>query len=149
MADLGRHAPQPAGAMAVRDCYTGLSRPKAGLLPCNLLLVIFMKNILKIVVAGLLFSNFVIANASSPPPEVVISWLTALEKACSTADPVHAMQYKKGLRQIMDEDVTLSFKITHDEKFPTLVSSMETEVAKLEKAEFLRECTSLLVRNNR
>lgn len=107
-----------------------------------------MKNILKIVVAGLLFSYVVIANASSPPPEVVISWFTAVEKACSRADPVHAMQYKKGLLQIMEEDVKLSSDITHDEKFPALVSSMETEVANLGKNELLRECASLLVRNN-
>jgi hypothetical protein len=105
-----------------------------------------MTNIFKISLSVLLVSNIGIASASSPPPEIVLSWFTALEKICSAADPVHATQYKKGLLEIMDEDAKISFQVTHDEKFPMLVSSMEIEVKKLGKDEFLRECTSILIR---
>jgi hypothetical protein len=84
------------------------------------------------------------ANASSPPPEHILSWFTALEKACSKADPAHATQYKRGLQDIMDEDAQLSFQVTHDEKFPSLVDAMASKVLNLNKDAFLRECTSLL-----
>jgi flagellar biosynthesis protein FliP len=106
-----------------------------------------MKTSLKLLFATLLFLSFGIANASSPPPEIAISWFMALEKSCSAADPVHVAQYKKGLQDIMDEDLKLSSKVTNDEKFRALLELMEHEVGKLNRDQFLRECASLLVRS--
>lgn len=105
-----------------------------------------MKIHFKPLVATLLLLNFEVAKANSPPPELVISWFTALEKACSAADPMHSALYKKGLLDIIDEDTKVSFRVTHDEIFPELVDSMASEVGKLNRDEFLRECTSLLIR---
>lgn len=106
----------------------------------------YMKILIKLLFSTLLILIFTVAKASSPPPELVISWFTALENACSMADPLHSGLYKKGMLDIMDEDAKVSFQVTHDENFPSLVESMAGEVAKLNRDEFLRECASLLVR---
>lgn len=76
----------------------------------------------------------------------MLASLDGVRRSCQEADPFHAKQYQTGAaRQEAGENAEFLAKVRAMPIYPDILREVESNLAKMSKEEFLRQCAELLV----